>query len=218
MISIKHLKKRFDGKIILKDIHLNIKKGEIVSIIGKSGSGKTTLLRILCILEKYDNGKIVFDNKKLNNGKTDLSTRRKISMVFQKPVALNMSVYDNVAYGLRLRKMKEDIIKKKVRSILKFVGIGKEFFDKNALTLSGGELQRVALARSIVISPLLLLLDEPTANLDDENTAKFEKLLMKINKEKKTTMIISTHNKAQAKRLGKSQYELKNGILQKVKL
>ena len=126
--------------------------------------------------------------------------RRRMAFVLQKPVVFNMSVYDNVAYGLRWRGKKRDDIREKVNSILEVVGL-TPYKNRNARTLSGGEAQRVAIARAIAIEPEVLLLDEPTANLDPVSTLKIEELIQDIFHQYKTTIVMATHDLSQGRRL-----------------
>ncbi len=146
----------------LDNVSLEIEKGEIFCIMGHSGAGKTTLLRILALLEKPDTGEYYFDEAKVN---WNDSLRKSVTMVFQIPVMFNTTVFKNIAYGLKIRGYPKDEIKKKVKEVLELVRL-PGYEDRKAKYLSGGEKQRVAIARAIVLEPKLLLMDEPTANLD----------------------------------------------------
>jgi len=212
IVKARNLTKSFDGKKVLEDINLEIKKGEVIGIIGPSGSGKTTLSRVLNLLEPYDRGNLLlfgFDVNSLNGN--SLKLQRRMAMVFQKPIIFNSSVYYNVGYGLKVRTMCEGVIKKRVKFALEKVKLGK--FYENALKLSGGEIQRVAIARAIVINPELLLLDEPTANLDYENIKIIEGILKEMNKKFNTTIIITSHDMSHVNRLCNRIYRLNNGKL-----
>ena len=212
IVKARNLTKSFDGKKVLEDINLEIKKGEVIGIIGPSGSGKTTLSRVLNLLEPYDRGNLLlfgFDVNSLNGN--SLKLQRRMAMVFQKPAIFNSSVYHNVGYGLKVRTMCEGVIKKRVKFALEKVKLGK--FYENALKLSGGEIQRVAIARAIVINPELLLLDEPTANLDYENIKIIEGILKEMNKKFNTTIIITSHDMSHVNRLCNRIYRLNNGKL-----
>lgn len=212
IIKIQNLTKIFDGKKVLEDINLEIKKGETIGIIGPSGSGKTTLLRILNLLEPYDNGSLNLfgsDVNHLNGNRVKL--QRKMAMVFQKPIVFNSPVNYNVGYGLKVRRIYKDTIKERVKFVLKEVKLSK--FHENASKLSGGEIQRVAFARAIVVRPELLLLDEPTANLDYENVSIMEDILKNMQKEFKTTAIITSHDIPHIKRLCSRIYYLNRGKL-----
>lgn len=209
MIIVKNLCKKY-GKIeALKNINLEIKKGEIFVIMGPTGSGKTTLLRLIDLLEPPTSGEIFFAGVCVTKQKKKiLQIRRRMAMVFQNPVLFNTSVYENVAYGLRIRKKKN--IDKKVKTVLKLVDL-LQYENRNAYTLSGGEIQRVAIAQAIAIEPEVLLLDEPTVNLDQISTEKIEKLILHIVSEYNSTVIIATHNIAQAMRLANRIAILING-------
>lgn len=198
--SISNLYKEYSGKAVLNIENLHIEKEKITAIIGPSGSGKSTLLQILNFIENADNGIINFDELEFNTKKLDINTRREISMVFQRPVLFNSTVYENIAYGLKLRKISKNIIRERVNDIVELIGL-KDKITQNALTLSGGEAQRVAMARSIIVRPKVLLLDEPTSNLDPANTTVIESLIKYTNKEYNTSIVIVTHNMHQAKRL-----------------
>lgn len=191
--------KRYDNgePPALEDVNLEIKKGEIFCIMGHSGAGKTTLLRILALLEKPDSGEYYFDGTKVS---WNDNLRKNITMVFQIPVMFNTTVFKNIAYGLKIRGYSKDEIRKKVEEVLELVRL-QGYENRRAKYLSGGEKQRVAIARAIVLEPKLLLMDEPTANLDPTNSAIIEEIVKEIVKEKETTILFSTHNLFQAKRL-----------------
>ncbi len=198
-LSLTGICKSAGKKAILKDVSLNVGQGEILGIIGPSGAGKTTLLRIIDMLDRQDNGQIIYDGKDLWSG-SRLDTQRSMAMVFQKPVAFSRSVYDNVAFGLRLRHVDPVVIDSRVREALKLLDMdGRE--RQYAKSLSGGEVQRVAFARTYVLRPKLLLLDEPTANLDPANISILERAIIDINAKYGTTVLLVTHNMHQAKRL-----------------
>lgn len=209
IFGIRNLTKEYSGKKVLDITELYLEEGRITGIIGPSGAGKSTLLYILNGLEKATSGKIVFDGKELKSD-LDMETRRQMSMVFQKPTVFNTSVYENMAYSLKLRGMDKALIKDKVLELASFVGLEGKLKQK-AVTLSGGEAQRLSLARAIIHRPKVLLLDEPTANLDPANVAMIEKLISHIKKEYKTSIVIVTHNMFQAKRLSDNVVFLLNG-------
>jgi len=186
---------------VLQGLSLSIGKGEVFALIGPTGAGKTTLLRIVDLLEVPGAGEIYFDGKCIpRSGKQRLEIRRRMSFIHQKPQVFNLSVYDNVACGLRWRGEEKNKTAEKVDHILEMIGL-KGYKNRNARTLSGGEAQRVALARSLVLEPEVLLLDEPTANLDPISTAKIEQLISYIARQHNTTMIIATHDMSQGQQL-----------------
>jgi tungstate transport system ATP-binding protein len=193
------LTKKYDRRVILNIGSLEIERGEIFAVVGPSGAGKSTLLRIMNFLEAPSTGTLEIGGLTLGNGaEPPLGLKRKVTMLFQRPMLLERSVWDNVAFGLHLRG--ERNIDKKVRAALEEVGL-THLSRQRARTLSGGEAQRVALARAIVLNPDVLLLDEPTANLDPYNVTLIENIARRINQENHTTLVLVTHNIFQAKRL-----------------
>lgn len=197
--EINDLVQGYKGKQVLSIDRLQVMEGEILAVIGPSGAGKSTLLRLLNFLESPTRGSIQFQKAEFNSGKTvPLELRRKVTTVFQQPVMLNQSVKKNVQYGLRMRGNRDG--KFKVEETLKEVGLS-EVCDQKATTLSGGETQRVALARAMIIDPEVLLLDEPTANLDPYNVGLIEKIIKDLNRDRRLTMVLVTHNVFQARRL-----------------
>jgi tungstate transport system ATP-binding protein len=196
---LRNVVKGYEGRQVLKVRSLDILTGEIFAIVGPSGAGKSTLLRLLNFLELPSSGSIQFGSYVTNgHGDAPLDQRRRVTTVFQRPVLLNQSVYDNVAYGLWVRGRAKD--RQKIEEALARVGLD-QVSRQRARTLSGGEAQRVALARAIVIEPEVLLLDEPTANLDPYNVGLIEKITRELNKRQGTTVVLVTHNVFQAKRL-----------------
>ncbi|MGB8216155.1 MAG: phosphate ABC transporter ATP-binding protein [Candidatus Methanoperedens sp.] len=209
LIRIQNLCKSFGSKEVLKNVNLVINRGEIFALIGPSGVGKTTMLRILNFLETPSDGRIVFIGIDSSH---KIDARRGMSMLFQTPAIFNTSVFNNVAYGLKVRKADKETMKKKVMNALSIVGLdGMEH--QKARTLSGGEAQRMAFARAIVYDPDILLLDEPTANLDPANVAKIEEIIKRIRSELGTTIVIATHNIYQVKRIADRVGILLNGEL-----
>lgn len=207
LFRIENLCMSFGEKEVLKGIDLVIRRGEIFGLIGPSGAGKTTLLRILNLFEKPTHGNILFEGIRLNG-----TNRKKMSLLFQTPAVFNTSVFDNVAYGLKVRGIDRRTIEKKVSSALHIVGLsGME--KQKPRTLSGGEAQRMAFARAIVYDPEILLLDEPTTNLDPANVAKIEEIIKRIRIERGTTIVIATHNIPQVKRIADRVGILLNGEL-----
>jgi tungstate transport system ATP-binding protein len=196
---LRDLVKDYGNRRVLEINSMEIYQGEILSIVGPSGSGKSTLLRMLNFLEHPSRGSILFENTAYQPGiEMPLELRRKVTTVFQHPVLLEGTVWDNVMYGLRLRGNGHE--KDLVMSTLEEVGLA-HLVRERARTLSGGEAQRVALARALVLKPDVLLLDEPTANLDPYNVRLIEEIIHRINQEHAITLVLVTHNVFQAKRL-----------------
>ncbi|EKQ51218.1 MAG: ABC-type spermidine/putrescine transport system, ATPase component [Methanobacterium sp. Maddingley MBC34] len=201
LLEIQNLSKKYDGKKVLEDINLYLKKGTTLGLIGPTGCGKTTLIRIIDLIEKPSSGKIIFNGLEIPKNKTDqLNIRRKMGMVYQKPIVFKGTVYDNICYGLKIRGEKKEEYQDKIKDLLESLGLGG-YEKRDASTLSGGETQRMALARALISDPELLLLDEPTANLDPQSTEKIENFLEKLRDEGETTVIIATHNLIQGQHL-----------------
>jgi tungstate transport system ATP-binding protein len=196
---LEKVSKEYEGRRVLQVDTLDIRRGEVFAAVGPSGAGKSTLLRLLNFLEPPTNGRIRFlDDEFSARQPMPLERRRRVTTVFQRPVLLNRSVRANVAYGLSLRGVRGT--DGKIDTALEQVGL-KDLARQRARTLSGGEAQRVALARAIVLQPDVLLLDEPTANLDPYNVGLIEEIVTHLNRERGTTLVLVTHNIFQAKRL-----------------
>ena len=190
---------------------LTIRRGEILVIVGPSGAGKSTLLRLLALVEKPTRGKIEFLGASLNGTtRPPLDLRRRVVLVFQRPLLMSGSVRANVAYGLQIRGGRD--VDGQVERALRQVGL-YELKDEPARSLSGGEMQRVALARALAIDPDVLLLDEPTANLDPYNVSLIEQIIRDLHHERQTSIVLVTHNVFQARRLGERVGLVLNGKL-----
>jgi tungstate transport system ATP-binding protein len=201
LIKVAGLTHRYGEREVLQDLNLSIASGEVFALIGPTGAGKTTLLRIIDLLEVPSSGEIYFDGKHIpKSGKQRLEIRRRMSFIHQKPQVFNLSVYDNIACGLRWRGEKKSGVADKVDHILEMVGL-EGYKNRNARALSGGEAQRVALASALVLEPEVLLLDEPTANLDPVSTARIEQLISYVARQRNTTMIMATHDMSQGQQL-----------------
>ncbi len=204
---------KYGERDILKKINIRINKGEVFALIGPTGAGKTTLLRLIDLLDEPTSGRIYFDGiATAELRKMRLEIRRRMAFVLQKPVVFNTSVYDNITYGLKWRGAGKSSIDRKVSSILEMVGLSADK-NKNARVLSGGEAQRVAIARAIVIEPEVLLLDEPTANLDPISASRIEEVITSIIRHYATTIIMATHDMVQGQRLADRIGVLMNGEL-----
>ena len=201
-LEIRNLRKSYGRAQILKEINLSVEKGDILGLIGPTGSGKSTLLRLIDLLEEPSRGAIILEGRAVSGRpeKERIAARRRMAMVFQKPVMFKSNVLDNVTFGLMVRgEGQAEEREEKARAALQAVGLsGYESRDAN--TLSGGEMQRIALARAIVLEPDLLLLDEPTANLDPRSASAIDSLLQSL-AGGRTAVILATHNMMQCRNL-----------------
>ncbi|MCA0149433.1 ABC transporter ATP-binding protein [Rossellomorea vietnamensis] len=194
-ITLNHIQKSFEGQTVIQDMNLEIEKGELVTFLGPSGCGKSTLLRMVAGLVTPEEGSISIDGRDV----THVSPKdRGVGMVFQSYALFpNMNVYENVAFGLKMKKMGKDDIHEKVMSMIELVGLtGKEKAYPHEL--SGGQQQRVALARSVVVEPKVLLLDEPLSALDAQIRKNLQQLLRSIQQRLGITMILVTHDQEEA--------------------
>ena len=192
------VEKIYNGRMVLNVRELTVRRGEVLGLVGPSGAGKSTLLRILGFLEPPSRGQVYFQDQLCEGDWPRLAERRQVTMLFQDPHLLRRSVYDNIAYGLSLRGTKNG--HELVESMIEQLGLG-ELAGAKARTLSGGEAQRVALARSLVLEPEVLLLDEPTSNLDPYNIKLIEEMIRRVIREQSMTIVIVTHNIFQARRV-----------------
>ncbi|MEN2994349.1 MAG: phosphate ABC transporter ATP-binding protein PstB [Thermodesulfovibrio sp.] len=209
-IEVRNLNFYYTGGVhILKNINMTIYKNQVTALIGPSGCGKTTLLR--CFNRMHDlyagnryEGEIIFQGKNILSKDTDLiELRSKIGMVFQKPTPFPMTIFENIAYGLKLKGIKnKEELRFRVEKALKDAALWDEVKDKlhtNAFGLSGGQQQRLCIARALAVEPEIILFDEPTSALDPISTAKIEELIVSL--KGIVTIIIVTHNMQQAARI-----------------
>ncbi len=204
-LQLKNVEKNYGSIKALEDINLEAVGGKTITLIGTNGAGKTTLLRVIAGLEERDKGNILLDGKDINAKKL----RQIATLVFQKTVMFNRSVHGNLAYGLKIRGKKDSEIEERIDRELLAVGL-RNFEKRKARKTSGGEQQRVALARAFLLNPRILLLDEPTANLDPNNAMMIERAIASRKKEDET-IIMATHNLAQARRLADEIIHIYNG-------
>lgn len=197
IFRLENIRHCYGERTVLDIDALEIYAGEILALVGPSGAGKSTLLRLLNFLERPTAGRITFAGTTFDGSAVPLAVRRQITTVFQRPVLLNASVHANVAYGLALRGAASS---GRVEAMLAYVGLSA-LAHAPARRLSGGEMQRVALARALAIEPRVLLLDEPTANLDPYNVGLIEDIVRAHHRERGATIVLVTHNVFQAKRL-----------------
>jgi tungstate transport system ATP-binding protein len=193
------VQKSYAGRKVLDIGQLEIERGEILAVVGPSGAGKSTLLRLLNFLETPDAGELTYAGRSASPA-LPLELRRQVTTVFQHPALLQGSVEHNVAFGLRLRGQRDN--RDKIHTTLARMGLEK-LRRAPARTLSGGEAQRVALARAVILNPAVLLLDEPTANLDPYNIGLIETVIREVNHASRTTTVLVTHNVFQARRLAR---------------
>ncbi|MBQ9659940.1 MAG: ABC transporter ATP-binding protein [Bacteroidales bacterium] len=213
IIDLKHVSKRFGDKVVLDDISLYIRKGEFVTLLGPSGCGKTTTLRMISGFLAPDEGEILLDGK-------DISSippyKRPFNTVFQRYALFpHLDVYDNIAFGLKLRKTPEDEIEKRVKKVLKLVSMS-DYEDRDVESLSGGQQQRVAIARALVNQPKILLLDEPLAALDLKMRKDMQIELKEMHRELGITFIYVTHDQEEALTLSDTIVVMNEGKIQQI--
>ena len=211
--EVKHLQKSFGNVEVLKDINMKIENGEVCTIIGPSGSGKSTLLRCLNLLEKPTGGELWFEGKRVNE-KTDVKMlRRDVGMVFQSFNLFPMfTALENVMYApIHIKKMPKSQAREEGMELLAKVGLENRA-DYYPGELSGGQQQRVAIARALITHPSVIFADEPTGNLDPENSWEIMKLLEEIN-ESGTTVVVVTHNREIVNAMQKRVITMKKGVI-----
>lgn len=189
-LEIKKLVRDYGTKRVLDLEGVIIEKGTRTAVIGPNGAGKSTLLNIVSRIDSASEGGVIYESE----------DPRLVTQVFQQPYMLRTSVERNIQYPLRLRNWPEDRMKQRSDELMEELGL-LDLRNQKAWKLSGGETQKVALARALSFQPSLLLLDEPTANIDPATTAEIEEMLLKINQEEGTTILFVTHNLAQARRV-----------------
>ena len=196
IIELKHISKVYsdNGFKAVDDFNLEVKRGEFVTFLGPSGCGKTTTLRMIAGFEMPTSGEILLNGEDISQLPAN---KRPINTVFQRYALFpHMNIYDNIAFGLKLKKLPKEEIRKKVKRVLDIVDL-EGFENRKISTLSGGQQQRVAIARAVVTNARLLLADEPTGNLDSTNGVEVMELLSTLNKQG-TTIIIVTHSQRDA--------------------
>ena len=212
-LSLKNISKKYKDKEILKNISFDIKEGELVCILGPSGCGKTTLLNIIGGFISDFSGDVLLSDENINNLPPE---KREISTVFQSyGLFTHKNVIDNVSYGLKLLKIDKNMREKRARDMLEKVGLAG-YEKKKIKELSGGEQQRVAIARSMVLNPKLLLLDEPLSNLDVHLRDVMRKEIKRIQKQFGITMIIVTHDQEDAFKLADRVIVINEGHIEQV--
>lgn len=214
MITFHDVSKFYDTHAALRNITLSIEKGEMAFVTGPSGAGKSTLLKLIYAAELPDSGKVTVGDWESDNLKESKIPflRRNIGIVFQDFRLLNnLNVYDNIALSLRVRGISERDIKPVVLDVLKLVNLRHKLYAFPS-TLSGGEQQRVVIARAVVGEPFIVLADEPTGNLDPDTAAGIMRIFREINA-KGTTILIATHNRELFSATGMRVFRLDSGSL-----
>lgn len=213
-LRLEHIQKSYDKKVIaVDDFNLHIKDKEFIVFVGPSGCGKSTTLRMIAGLEEITDGELLIDEKKMN----DVAPKdRDIAMVFQNYALYpHMNVYDNMAFGLKLRKFKKDQIEKRVQNAAKILGL-ESYLDRKPKALSGGQRQRVALGRAIVRDAKVFLMDEPLSNLDAKLRVQMRAEIQKLHRRLQTTTIYVTHDQTEAMTMATRLVVMKDGIIQQV--
>ncbi|MEO2507171.1 spermidine/putrescine ABC transporter ATP-binding protein [Clostridium paraputrificum] len=211
IIELKNISKQYDDNTVLDNLSLNIRKNEFVTLLGPSGCGKTTTLKIIAGFETADSGSIMFKNKDISDVPP---YKRQLNTVFQKYALFpHMNVYENIAFGLKIKKLSKDEINKKVKEMLRMVSLSG--FEKRSIeSLSGGQQQRVAIARALVNEPEVLLLDEPLGALDLKLRKEMQLELKKIQQELGITFIFVTHDQEEALTMSDTIVVMNKGLIQ----
>ncbi|MBE6716307.1 MAG: ABC transporter ATP-binding protein [Ruminococcaceae bacterium] len=213
IIDLKNISVSFDGEQILKNINLYIRDGEFITFLGPSGCGKTTTLRIVAGFLEPDEGEVIFDGKKINGVPPH---KREVNTIFQRYALFpHLNVADNIAFGLKLKKMSKDKIEKKVSEMLSLVNL-KGFEHRNINSLSGGQQQRVAIARALAVDPKVLLLDEPLGALDLKLRKDMQVELKKIQQSLGITFIYVTHDQEEALSMSDTIVVMDSGKIQQI--
>ena len=213
LIEFRNIVKAFGSQVVLKGINLDIYENEFVTLLGPSGCGKTTLLRILGGFLNQDSGEVILDGKEISNVP---AYQRPINTVFQRYALFpHLDVFDNVAFGLRIKKMSEDLIKPKVERMISLVGL-EGFEHRDISMMSGGQQQRVAIARALVNEPDVLLLDEPLSALDRKLRVEMQQELKRIQQEVGITFIFVTHDQEEALTMSDKIVVMRDGVIQQI--
>ncbi len=214
LYELDHITQRYDGRLVLNIPRLSLERGRVHALMGPNGAGKSTLLALLAFLRPPASGRLTFGGIPAGGDPSSLlALRRRVVLVDQFPVMFSASVYANVGYGLRARKIPAGRRRQRIMEALDRVGMA-EFAARRATGLSGGETRRVAIARAIACAPEALLLDEPAAGVDAARQIQLESLIRELGEERNITFVVATHNRAQAFRISSSHYHLFRGCLQ----
>jgi len=213
LVEISNLTKSFDDLEVLKNINLYINENEFVTLLGPSGCGKTTLLRLIAGFEYADDGVITFDGRIIEELPPN---KREINTVFQKYALFpHLNVYDNIAFGLKMKKMDKSLIEEEVKKALKLVKL-EGFEERNIKTLSGGQQQRIAIARAVVNKPKLLLLDEPLGALDLKLRQEMQYELKEMQRALGISFVFVTHDQEEALTMSDTVVVMNDGVIQQI--
>ncbi len=213
IIEFKNVSKHYENEVVLDNLNLDIYDKQFITILGPSGCGKTTTLRLIGGFETADSGEIYFDGKRIDKVP---SYKRSVNTVFQKYALFpHMNVYENIAFALRLKKMSNKEISKKVKEMLELVAL-KGFERKNVTNLSGGQQQRVAIARALISKPKVLLLDEPLGALDLKLRKDMQNELKKMQKQTGITFVYVTHDQEEALSMSDMVVVMADGRIQQI--
>jgi tungstate transport system ATP-binding protein len=210
-LKVANVSKAYNGQVVLRECSFSFDSGRTYALLGPNGSGKSTFLRIAALLEPPDTGQVSY----LDHGvllPPDLHLRRRVTLLLPKIGVFNSSVFNNVAYGLKIRGYPAPEVEARVNGVLELVGLPHKR-RQNGLDLSSGETKRLGLARALVIEPEVFWLDEPTANIDPQNSEIIEQIMLDMKSLGKSTIIVVTHDPAQARRLGDHLLVMDNGKL-----
>ena len=213
LYQLEHLTRAYGRRIVLAIDQLEIEAGRMYALLGPNGAGKTTLLNLLAFLDEPTTGSLRFRGKAVGSDRAErLALRRQVVLVDQHPIMFSTSVAANIEFGLKIRKIDRTGRQRAVQAALETVGL-ERYREARAHELSGGETQRLALARALALAPTVLLCDEPTASVDTENQAKIAALLRRINAEQGTTIVFTSHDRLQAASLAERTVVLESGRL-----
>jgi tungstate transport system ATP-binding protein len=210
-LEVAGITKSYNGQAVLRGCSFDFAQGRTYALVGPNGSGKSTLLRIAALLEPPDAGEVRY-REEAAALPHDLELRRRITLLLPRIGVFNTSVFQNVAYGLKIRGRRGPGMEERVNEMLEQVGLAHKR-RQNGLDLSSGETKRLGIARALVIEPEVFFLDEPTANLDPENSEIIEQIILGMKTAQKSTIIVVTHDHAQARRLGDQPLVMDHGTI-----
>jgi tungstate transport system ATP-binding protein len=210
-LQLSEITKAYNGRDVLDKCSFHFEKGGIYALMGENGSGKSTLLRICALLEDPDDGLVIYSDNQIHL-QNDMLLKRRITLVLPDIGTFNTTVFNNVAYGLKIRGFRSKEIREKVEAALEFVKLTNKK-SQNALTLSSGEMKRMGIARAIVLEPEVLFLDEPTASVDYQNLTIIEEIIAELRQRLDSLIIIATHDEGSAKRIADTIVLLEGGRL-----